>query len=177
MHILCDVDGVLADFYGQSVLMHGRDPASLPVNEWDIPAMLGMSEEAFWLPLDNYGFWMGVPAYPWAQDLVAALSSFGPVTFATSPSHSSQSYAAKVDWLRHFFGKDVRVMLGSQKWLMAGNGNVLVDDYHKNCNEFVEHGGHAIMFPQRWNALHAFAGDKVRYIASLLEQASNEMGA
>jgi len=166
--ILLDVDGVLADFYGGACRVHGVSRESLPVGQWEMRHGMGISEAAFWEPLDNYDFWVGLQKYPWADSLVACMKTVADVTFCTTPSVSSDCHKAKMDWIRKHFGDDAKVMLGSQKYLMAAPRHILIDDYHANVDKFIAEGGKAILFPARWNKLHAVQKDNVDHTIDIL---------
>lgn len=167
--IFCDVDGVLADFYYASIEAHGGNGDGFPPNEWNIPMMLGITEEEFWEPIDNYEFWRNLPAYNWAQELVSTLREYGNVTFASVPSHNPDCHKAKVEWIRERFGEDSPIILGAKKRLLAQKWRVLVDDRVPSCTEFNAYGGTGIVFPQRWNNGYLYLGDKVKYVTDQLK--------
>jgi len=149
--ILCDVDGVLADFYNAALEAHGATEDDIPAGVWDIAGPLGLTDAEFWKPIDNYEFWNGLDQYPYAKVLLEMLGKYGTITFATSPSYSKDCYAAKVSWLHREVGATNNMMLGSRKYLMAKPGVILIDDNEKNCQDFEDAGGRAILFPCRWN--------------------------
>lgn len=163
-NILLDVDGILADFFGAALVAHGRADlvTRWPKGEWDMAKVMGITEEAFWAPLDNYAFWVSVPMYTGADEFVADLERIAPVTFCTSPSMSPESYMAKVAWLRDNIGAKTNIMLGGRKWLMAKPGNVLIDDYERNVEKFRAAGGPAVLFPRPWNR-GICAGDEYEF--------------
>jgi len=175
IQILCDVDGVLADFYHAALEAHGRTEDDIPAGIWDIAEPLGLSEAEFWDRIDYFEFWDGLDVYPYAKVLLETLGNYGTITFATSPSMATDCYSAKVKWLRREMGATTNIMLGSAKYLMAKPGTILIDDNEKNCQDFEDAGGRAILFPRRWNK-----GGKVRdpvgHVRSLLDDITKPDG-
>ena len=47
---------------------------------------------------------------------------------------------------------------------MAAPGVLLIDDSDKNCEKFVQHSGHAILFPRPWNSNHKYKDDPIGYL-------------
>lgn len=56
---------------------------------------------------------------------------------------------------------------------MAKSGAILIDDYDVNVNKFVTAGGHAVLFPQPWNANKQYIGCKVEYVLSQIDDIEN----
>jgi hypothetical protein len=170
-YVFLDVDGVIADFAGASAALHGRGPSLdwWPLGAYDMAAAMGLSEPEFWAPINDAGadFWAGLAPLPWAEDLVQCImrqcSGF---TLLTSPSRHPSSAHGKVQWIHRMFGTGFRnYMIGSQKHLLSRwPGAILIDDFHANVAAFREHGGRAILFPQRWNANHS--ADQLSYTAA-----------
>ncbi len=164
MNILCDADGVLTDFFSAALDAHGmlHLAADWPPGEWDMPMVMGLTQEQFWRPLDNYEFWRNkIKMCHGAHEFFAELKKLGPVTICTAPSEDPMSIAGKINMLRAELGKDIAVMAGSRKYLMAKHGNVLVDDNDANCDLFAASGGEYVMVPRPWNRLHGPTGPQV----------------
>jgi hypothetical protein len=166
-HIFLDMDGVLCDFVGAALRIHKRLDAleAWPKGEWDIAKVLGISTEDFWATIDHHAehFWADLQPYPWMNDLVRLLESFGiPITIASSPSYDPYSAAGKLMWLkRHLPQFKRRYLLGSEKHLLAMPGTVLIDDNDDGTLRFSDAGGWAVLFPQPWNQL-SFVGESVK---------------
>ncbi|MEQ9070708.1 MAG: hypothetical protein RLO18_28485, partial [Gimesia chilikensis] len=116
-------------------------------------------------------FWAEFPPYPWLNELLTLLRETAPFTISTSPSRSAACASAKVEWLREHFQEPLYMdfMIGTQKYLLAKPDVVLIDDQHKNIDQFREHGGQAILFPQPWNSNFAIT-DRIGYVRSELEK-------
>lgn len=170
--ILVDMDGVLVDFAGASCALHGK-PGTL-IDGPDIAATLGISTNDFWEPIDDLGpgFWSDLPDLPWTEDLLNLVADYGASDrwhIATSPSLCPFSAMGKVIWLQHRLGRGFRrYMIGSQKWLMAKPGHVLIDDNEENIRLFELHGGSGILVPQTWNSNRVFVGQELKYISDRL---------
>jgi len=166
-HILLDQDGILANFFNAALEVHGREDLAgeWPKGVWAMETVMGLTPAEFWEPLDHYGFWREtVCPYPRIVWFYQELSRRLPVVICTSPSENSQCAAAKIDWLRHYLGKDVKYMIGAQKHLMARPSNLLIDDSDKNVGMFRAAGGTAILFPCVWNSQHAVTEDPYEYV-------------
>lgn len=174
-HILLDMDGVIADFMGAILELHGQRELAdkWPDGEADYAVVLGMTKDEFWKPVDGLGgrFWAEFPPYPWLNELLTLLRETAPFTISTSPSRSAACASAKVEWLREHFQEPLYMdfMIGTQKYLLAKPDVVLIDDQHKNIDQFREHGGQAILFPQPWNSNFAIT-DRIGYVRSELEK-------
>lgn len=177
-HVFVDLDDVLADFVGAALDLHGRRDAlaTWPPGKWDIAEVLGMTDAAFWGPINGRtAFWQTLELTPWAVPLNDALRSTGiPWTIATSPTHTAECVTGKVQWMQHYFGRDFarHAMIGAAKHLLAKPGHVLIDDCDANVVAFREAGGEAIIFPQPWNCAHGYAApdDKLQYVLSELAE-------
>lgn len=176
-HILLDMDGVMANFVDGACRVHGRGLVDLlqiwPVGAYSIEGAMGLTSPVFWAGLDAAGvdFWRNLEPYPWLKELWAILQNYGPITISSSPSHGAYAATGKVLWLRQYIEAGFRdYMFGSAKHLLAAPGRVLIDDSDEKCQQFQAHGGHAIVFPQRWNSCHAHCGDRLGYVRDRLEE-------
>jgi 5'(3')-deoxyribonucleotidase len=174
--ILCDLDGVLADFNAGAAEVHGWTLARLyekwPPGIWEMTAALGLSDEdEFWEPIDQAGeaFWLGLQPLPWARTLYAYLESIAEVHVATAPSRCDSCYSGKVKWLKRFFGRNfTQFVITPHKHIFAQPGALLIDDRELNINQFVQHGGDGIIFPARCNGLYNWANNPVAYLQRLI---------
>jgi 5'(3')-deoxyribonucleotidase len=169
--ILCDLDGVLADFVTGSI-----EACQLPIKHDDVDCWNYfepyMTRKEFWQRIhEQKYFWEDLPVYPWAHDLVGMLAEYGDVVFCTDPSGDDEGATGKIKWLkRHGFvlPSGTNYVLTNYKWMLAGRDRVLVDDYQKNCAMFDKHDGMSVVFPQRWNGV-GIGEDRVRYVEDFLK--------
>lgn len=175
-HIFLDMDGVLTDFVSATLLLHNCADAlqDWPVGERDIAKVLNMSRSQYWSLIDAQGgdFWASLLPFEWFTDLVTLVREFAPVTILTSPSLSPSCLEGKVRWLREHFPKQkgklfTDYLIGPAKHLVAQPRRVLIDDADANVDAFRSAGGHAILFPQVWNANHLIT-DRLAYVKAEL---------
>lgn len=155
--IFVDMDGVLVDFVSTAMQVHGGkyDAASWPAKEWSIARVLGITEEAFWQTIDEWGrdFWEHLAEYSWAAGLLEACSTIAAsVAILSSPSRSPDCHAGKKSWMdRHCQDYPLILCNAAQKHLLARPDRLLIDDNDDNVRRWCEAGGKAILFPQPWN--------------------------
>ena len=158
-HFLLDMDGVVSDFLSGALQSLNRElNKNVTVKEYvkygafDMAEFYGISNTRFWNIIDSEeNFWLNLRPFDWAVDLLKLLRGLGDVTIVTSPSQDYSCISQKLEWLDKYLGiKSNDVFLGSKKYLMAGNG-ILIDDYSRNTEKFVAHGGKAILVPSNWN--------------------------
>jgi 5'(3')-deoxyribonucleotidase len=176
-NVLLDMDGVIVDFVTSALNVHinrigeeGRRHLHWPTGEYDIPKVPNISIEEFWEKIEETShFWLNLQPYPWHKTLIDAVKRIarGTVLFCSSPTtHAPSSATGKVEWLQRVYGDgdsdpcvghEERIknfILTSQKWALASPSTVLIDDSDKNCKEFRNAGGAAILFPRHWNSNH-----------------------
>jgi len=119
------------------IRMHKNLPKLTPGEFWDK------------LPHD---FWASIPFYPLAKIFLVTLETFGDVYIATSPTLSTECVSGKYDWFRFNLPRYFRKhYIGADKTAFASRDTVLIDDRDKNCKDFVQAGGQAILVPRPWN--------------------------
>ena len=182
--IYLDMDGVLTDFVGAVAKLFKykgdiyKDWRHL-LNEnkvgdpYSIEGVLDITSKQLWDVIDSIGpsFWM-MRYYPWAMELYKMLKGYGEVVILSSPSMSVNSWLGKVHSLQMFFGSTFRDFIlcpAPHKTKLANKNSILIDDAERNINNFVNAGGHGIIFPQPWNYVPKISdGNKIRYIEKTL---------
>lgn len=174
-HIFLDMDGVIVDFVSGVYKEFGIDIHSRPPTSWSIENDIGVTERQMWSKIDgNVKFWHSLKFYEWFYDIIDVVSEYE-WSIASKPSGSSASAEGKVYWLQSMFGVEFRDyhLTPNKKWLAASD-RILIDDNDKNCNDWIEAGGYAILFPQPWNANSCLLNNKsfsrVKYVKDKLEQ-------
>ena len=133
--IFLDLDGVLADFGNHAQSENKIKPDGKI--DWDA--------------LD-YTWWVTMPAYKGAREFYDETLKLGVVRFLTGPVLNESCYAGKAHWVQDFVperGKDILedlIICGSEnKFLVAAQGRILVDDRASNIKEWIEAGGIGIL--------------------------------
>jgi 5'(3')-deoxyribonucleotidase len=158
--ILLDMDGVLVDFLSGALECLNRDfNRNVTIEEyadkfglWGTYDYYGITTKEFWDSIHSTpDFWYNLKPMPWYKELYNFLSELGDVTIITTPSLDPSCAMQKLQWLDNYMGiKSDAVLLGSRKYLLAGNG-ILIDDYQVNVEKFKSAGGEAILIPSNWN--------------------------
>lgn len=179
-NILLDLDGTISDFFTDALyLLNNKFRPKDPITaqqyrenpSFDMAAKFGISQEEFWQTIEaNQYFWCSMTRFPWAKQLYDLLSEFAPVTIASSPSLNPRCIPDKLEWLNKYLGvKSDSCMFGGRKYLMARSDTLLIDDYPKNVEKFIEAGGKAVLVPSSWNT-EDLSFDKV--VAAIIKEGS-----
>lgn len=177
--IILDLDGVFADFANAAAALHGK--WGTKITKWDFFIDWGLTPEKFWKKITNEGeafYSEMVLPYPWAKELLLAVQETDEFVVMSSPACGTpMGYGSKKLWVDKYLQPHVvdpiRVIAGSEKWLLAGSDRLLIDDYDQNIKDFREAkpvGGYAMTFPQLWNVNRQQANDGIGYAKGQLEQ-------
>jgi 5'(3')-deoxyribonucleotidase len=183
--VLIDMDGVVADFVTGAMRLHRKpwiydQPEYQGPAAWDLAKHWGMTNREFWDGAD-YDFWLGLPEYPWADELLQAIESevgIENMCFVTAPAHTYGCVEGKIAWVMDHFPNIPMVLtrsaagLPAPKHFLAHDSAILIDDYDVNIDNFVAAGGRGIVFPQPWNTECARVADNVRYATSQIQMAT-----
>ena len=170
--IYLDLDGVCTDFVSAGALANGQTPAEV-LGKWEREfegefrpyVVMGVAREEYWQAIDDAGeaFWIGLQQYPWFTELYQALSDLAQVVFLSSATRAPSSLSGKLKWLQARFGRKFRdYIFTAHKQQLASPSALLVDDYERNVEGFLEAGGSAVLFPQPWNSNHHIE-DRLEY--------------
>lgn len=179
--LILDLDGVFADFVGGACVVHGRP--GFQVTCWNFYEEWGITSKEFWEPIKRKGdcfYEHIVQPYPWARELLTLCRKFDKdcVFASVAGGEHASDYSGKLRFVRRHFGDMPLIVMpgntertpGGTKHLLAAPGRVLVDDSGENVIAWREHGGHAVVFPQYWNAAHDFINNRVEYVDGQLER-------
>ena len=138
MNVFCDSDGVLFDF--DSHLMSYTNGIS--------PNKLG--DDKMWELIKSIPeFWITMPLFPWAHELINFLRPYHPIILTGCPKNNFE-YAAeqkKLKYVKHFPDISVITCLSKEKaFYMQTPGDILIDDMPKNIKRWVIAGGRGIRF-------------------------------
>lgn len=140
-----DLDGVMADFDGAFPTIFGLDHKSL-------------ADDDMWLHINGHpSFFRDLPPMQGAVEFFKSVEKFSPVILTACPKSNYPHVAAqKRAWVREHLSHHcwvLPVLGGRHKPLfMHGVGDILIDDFGKNCVAWTEAGGVAIKHENDWDA-------------------------
>jgi hypothetical protein len=132
-----DLDGVMADFDKYFLESFGIESHKL-----DDPTL--------WKWINGHGnFFSNLPLMPGALEFFRSVEHLNPTILTACPkSNYAVAAVQKRQWVYKHLSQDITVipmMGGKNKCLfMHSPGDVLIDDFEKNCIPWAEHGGYAI---------------------------------
>lgn len=138
-----DLDGVMADFDGAFPSVFGLDHRSL-------------ADEEMWGHINSHvSFFRDLPPMAGAIDFFRSIEHLNPVILTACPKSNYAHVAAqKRAWVREHLSQTclvLPVMGGRHKPLfMHQPGDILIDDWGKNCEAWTEAGGVAIKHEGDW---------------------------
>ena len=132
--ILCDVDGVIADF-SNTVIGYALDvyaPATVDFGEYDLQKAMHLDDQD-WNECVEYiiseEFAMGIEPYLFAVDAVRELMKIGDLYFVTSHWWSSKTWCYdRTQWLVEQFGPAVREKIIFTHSKHRISGDVMIED-------------------------------------------------
>jgi len=161
LDIYLDLDGVCVAFVEGLCERLGMENQleKWPHGIYDLHEATDITYEAALDVYMNANFWADLLPYPWMGELIGLCQQFGNVSFASTPAGGHalpRSSWGKMRWARTH-APEVTVHLTDRKESLSRPGAVLIDDYDKNVDDFIEHGkgGYGVLFPQKWNSLFA----------------------
>lgn len=141
--LFVDLDGVMADFDTHFHNCFAQHP----------PSKGGVDDDELWRLVHGHGsFFRTMPLYPRAKDMFNELARLYPdliILTAASKTHYHDMARQKRAWVREHLTTEhliLPVQGGSAKALfMHAPGDILIDDWKKNCQRWEEEGGTAIL--------------------------------
>lgn len=93
-------------------------------------------------------FWMNIPQFDWANNLMIALTDYAAQTnadiaFCTSFASWPEAAGYRTEYLNETW-PGIPVVVTKDKWLLAHSEAVLIDDLDRNVIAFRENGGKAL---------------------------------
>ena len=149
MQVFVDMDGVLADFDAHYETHFGTRPCKKSDNvDWEAVRAIK-------------GFNLHIPPMSDLAALWARIERHSPIVLTGTPSTVPEAADNKCAWARKHLGAHVAVICcpAREKYLHAGSGNVLIDDWDKYKDLWVAAGG-------RW-VTHKSAADTARQVSEM----------
>ena len=143
--VYVDMDGVLADMWGEVAARHG-------VSHWRKARKTHKRIEQV---AKNPGFFRNLPALPNAARLIRSiLKMVGEYSILSSPllSRVDQSSKEKTEWLQHHLKRNAPTAIiydhNKEKYARQSDGtpNILIDDFETNVELWRARGGIAILY-------------------------------
>jgi len=158
--IILDLDGCCANFADAAAAVHGK--WGTKIDKWNFFTNWGLDEKKFWAKITEMGddFYRDmVLPYPWTEELLNLVNEADDFIIMSSPAcNTPVGYAAKKIWvdkyLQPLLVDPIKLIVGSEKQLLAGVDRLLIDDSDDNIKKFREAKpicGYAVTFPQLWN--------------------------
>lgn len=147
--IFVDMDGVLAGFdVGARKLIEKLGLPQPPKDALDLFPGNTYKKARDYIT-KNPDFWLDLPPN---KDAVEAFKFSHEDTYVLSSPSWDGSASPKIAWCKKHLGIDTdRIILTSNKALLADKDSILVDDQLKFCNPFAEAGGHALLVERPWS--------------------------
>lgn len=165
MKLFLDMDGVLVDWCKGAHNLHGVSwtpgvwPYPTGSEGWDWHKTIGMADDELFTPMDS-AFWANLD---WMEDgkrllnLCEKYVGFHNICLLTSPHNLSLSVSGRMAWIRSNLPEYVnKVLFGVPKEMCASRNTILVDDYDKNINKWVDNNGIGLLLPRPWNSNGVF---------------------
>jgi len=154
MIIFCDMDGVVANIIDNWLTQYNKEwndnLTSSCITGWDLKNFVkpecGSKIEDI---IHKENFFLDATVYPGSQEYLKKIVDDGhDVFFATSSPIYMYPLIEKHLWIDKYFSfiGSRKVVCLKNKWLLRGN--VLIDDYEFNLENF---NGHKILLRQPWN--------------------------
>lgn len=171
------MDEVLADFVDAACRVHNR--AVDTVQSWLFyEQQWGITSGEFWGKIHElgdsfYADW--VRPKPWAYELWVKLTHLGDVVVMSSPGIGKPvDYAAKRIWIDKYF-PGAKLIVGSDKHLLAGNGRMLIDDNETTCDKFEQYGGVSCLVPYPWNRNRDKVAERLPFVGWNIDKFVREL--
>lgn len=166
--IFLDLDGVLANFVKAARIAHG-----IPWGEefeWDFWHSWGLTDSEFWSKCSGIKFWSDIDPFDHTRLLYETCNKRANTFILTAPTKTAHAEccAGKSIWCQRVLKCHPQHVLPIyDKWLVSGEGRLLIDDKQENCESWERHGGKALL----WRTPHSPQGlclqEVIDYIESL----------
>ncbi len=138
MRLFLDLDGVMADLEGDYLNRFGH-----PMDEAESKAKMWSSING----IEDYFYHL--PMMAGALEFYRDIKRYDPIILTSCPtSRYAEVATQKMRWVRKNLDPDVLVITvdGSDRkqYFVQHKGDILIDDYGKNCREWEGAGGYAI---------------------------------
>ena len=183
LRIFLDIDEVLLDFRTAACQIHGNlTHEEMHVRFGQLHDRTWWDGDEFYKPIHELGarFWFEIEPLSWFDDLLYCICRYDEeVALISSPPQGQgrqrwHYFAGRSESIMSLFGNYFdRFHLTPHKHDFAYiPGAVLIDDNLNHVNNFISHGGHAVLFPSLYNSNFRYMSDPVSYVQEKLEEIS-----
>ena len=157
MNLLLDMDGILVDLQYGLLSYHKRLDIynNYPIGIYDLCKVLNITQNELFV-CDSIDFWANLPKTPDFDEIINICTFYftlDQIFIVTKPTNSTYSINGKIAWMEKYLPYlRKNLVFTSHKYLLVGHkDNLLVDDYDKNVESFIQNGGEAFLYPRPWN--------------------------
>lgn len=174
-----DLDGTLANWMKKAFETFDINAPTLEqIQERDTWKAIKLeSEDVFWKEIEKYGdkWWETIEPFDYTKELYNLCKSLAPTCILSKTGPNPSAGAGKIKWIYKNLGKDVsNFLLGRTKIFNAYPDALLIDDYDKNCEKFIENGGNAFVWPQPYNTnSHLTPKQAMKQIVRMVKELEN----
>lgn len=138
--IFCDLDGVLTNFdkAWKKLGISDKDFRSYQEEVGDAYAYTVLKKRG------GIDFWIEMEWLDDGKDLWNFIKKYNPIIL-TTPANFEESKEGKKIWVQKNLGDDIRIIFSKNKEKYANSRNILIDDYQKKIDDWIEHGGIGIL--------------------------------
>ncbi len=170
LRLLCDIDGIAADFVSRSIeVMNEVSNQSIieeDITAWEVTDVL-INEEHRSIAKDRFnqkGFCLSIKPYFHSKEAIRVLYETTDFHFVTAPLKKNKYWMhERVEWVDIHFGiPHDRVHFVSEKYITSGD--IFIDDAEKNINSWIEHNpnGKALIWDRPWNRASVVHPEAIR---------------
>lgn len=159
--VLCDVDGVLADFLTEFLefgnTLTGVRYKKEDIKKWDIFSYFDEENCKKCIKhLSDPGFAARLKVYPGAKPALKAIKELADLFIVTVPVYTSLTWVyERTGWLKEHFGIESKhIVYTASKELVSGD--IFIDDRPEHTSAWKEHNpnGIAVLWSQEYNKQH-----------------------
>lgn len=143
--LFLDLDGVFADFNKGVKSITGKDPDNIP--SWRLWSSINKKDD----------FWISLEPFDHASSFIESLKIYNPIILTGLPASKKEEVSdQKTRWVEKHLGDYLVITCASKDkhLFMKNHGDVLLDDNLKNCINWEENYGKAILFDYPKRTIH-----------------------
>lgn len=151
--IYCDLDEVVVGFFAGADPLLIENGSKAFLDPYWKPYTQDEADDIRWNILKEYStFWLDLPTHAEGLIMWKFIRHYKPNILSALQRRTENCAEHKTEWVKKYIpeANNIHIVKRSHKKNYAinssGKPNLLIDDYHANCNEWREAGGIAIQF-------------------------------